>query len=92
MRWLEWLRDRKNRAAVSAAAGMLACILALGGTGGAKGIDSPGAEPPALCWWGSLYPGFCFSEKPEEIRKEEEKTGKTARPKPSFWLAQVLDW
>ena len=34
-------------------------------------------------WWGSLYPKFCFAEKPENTKE---------KVKISFWLAQVLDW
>lgn len=34
-------------------------------------------------WMGSLYPKFCFAEKPENTKE---------KVKISFWLAQVLDW
>ncbi len=91
---MEWFRDKKNRGLLSVAAGMLACIVVFGGTDTEQSILTYNREQnrAALGWWGSLYPQFCFSEKPEEVRREEEKTGETARAKPAFWLARALDW
>lgn len=90
---MNWFRDLKDRTLISIAAGMLACILAFGNMDTEKRSSFyPAQEWAVLGWWGSIYPGFCFSEKPEEMRKEEEKTGQIARPKLSFWLAQALDW
>ena len=40
--------------------------------------------PPLLSWWGTIYPQFCFMEKPEE------DTTKVAKPIFHFWFAETI--
>lgn len=83
---MNYLRDRKNRLAVSVLAAVLAAFLTVSAPG-------RGGEPRVLAWWGTLYPEFCFS-KGEELEEVEmdghEDQGR--RVKISFWLAKALNW
>lgn len=91
-RWIKkeklriWIRDRKNRAAAS----LLASLLAVSCMAGS-------IKPPACTeiqgWWGAIYPEFCFAQAKEESREQsQERDTEESRPKISFWLAKVLDW
>ena len=53
---MKWLKDKRQRLAVSLLAGFLAAALMAGGIGRPAGSGT-------LAWWGTIYPGFCFSEK-----------------------------
>lgn len=45
------------------------------------------AQPEiVMAWWGTMYPDFCFSEKPGSAYEKGKKV------KISFWLAKHLDW
>ena len=46
----DWLKKRKNRIILSAAAGIMAAALSAGG------FHLP--DTAAQAWWGSIYPGF----------------------------------
>lgn len=48
-------------------------------------VEKPHTEA-VMAWWGTMYPDFCFSEKPESAHKKGKKV------KISFWLAKHLDW
>lgn len=81
-----FIRDRKNRAAVSLLAGMLAvsCM---------AGSIKPSACTEILGWWGFIYPEFCFAQAKEGSRDQSQERGtKESSPEISFWLAKVLDW
>lgn len=84
---MKWLKYRKNKIAVSLAAGMAAMLLVSAvpesteAETGKNQLFLPGQESceNIYAWWGTMYPKFCFSRKQGEV-------------KISFWLAKVLDW
>lgn len=81
----DWLKKRKNRIILSAAAGIMAAVLSAGG------FRLP--DTAAQAWWGSIYPDFCFARplQTEEENKEKDQTAEN-KVKISFWLAKALDW
>lgn len=42
-------------------------------------------NPNILAWWGTIYPQFCFIDKPEATDKPAPK------PKLHFWLAETIE-
>lgn len=75
---MDYLKNRKKRLCVS----LMAALFLTGFTG----MAAP-KNVPALAWWGSMYPQFCFAEKEEENAQEKEQEVKI-----SFWLAKQLEW
>lgn len=41
------------------------------------------SEQQMLAWWGTLFPWFCFQEKPESQNTE------SGNPEIVFWLAEL---
>lgn len=81
---MKWLKDKRQRLAVSLLAGFLAAALMAGEIGRPAGSGT-------LAWWGTIYPGFCFSEK-KRVESAREEKDTVPKVKISFWLAQALDW
>ena len=75
---MDSLKNRKKRLGISLIAALFLTVVT--GTGVQKNI-------PALAWWGSMYPQFCFAENEEENTDEIEPEVKI-----SFWLAKQLEW
>lgn len=74
---MHYLKNRKYRLTISLAAALIAAAFFT--------ISPPRpATAPALAWWGTLYPKFCFSNKPESASASEVKI--------TFWLAKALNW
>lgn len=78
---MEKLREWKRKVIWSAVAGMLAAVLMLGS----------GEKPGLLCWWGTMYPRFCFAET-EPAEHSLEQSVPLPKLKISFWLAKAFDW
>ena len=91
----KWMRKRRNKAAAALAAALVvSCLVNTGarGTAPEKRIEMEEQHcfgereeaeqnvTPVYAWWGTLYPGFSFSER---------KEGKV---KISFWLAEAFKW
>lgn len=73
------LKNKKHRFYIALAAAGLAFFLAAAFP--AEHLPEPSAGTPALAWWGSIYPEFCFAEKPEE---------EGVKIKTSFWLVELI--
>lgn len=56
---MEWLKNKKNRLAVSLFAAMAAAVLVAGGI-------RDGAHTGVMAWWGTMYPEFCFAREEED--------------------------
>ena len=76
---MNYLKSKKNRFYIALTGATLTALLAAALP--EKHLPEPPAEAPVLAWWGSIYPEFCFAEKPEE------EGGKI---KTSFWLAELI--
>ena len=50
---MDFLKNRKKRICIS----LIAALFLTAGTG--AGVQK---NVPALAWWGSMYPQFCFAE------------------------------
>lgn len=79
------LKNKKHRAGAALAIALLASLLIESVP--ARSLNTPPAaedslyQSPVLAWWGTLYPGFCFSEKPEKGKKI----------KTVFWIVEFLE-
>lgn len=77
-------KKRQRRLVLSLAAGLVGAFLVNAVPERTEYTENIYREQAQItAWWGSLYPKFCFAEKPENIKE---------KVKISFWLAQVLDW
>lgn len=76
---MNYLKSKKHRFYIALVAAMLTALLAAALP--AERLSEPHAGTPALAWWGSMYPEFCFAEKPEE---------EGVKIKTSFWLAELI--
>lgn len=90
-----WLKNRRKRLLLSAAAGLLAVAVAGAPPIAAIKEKMSMSGVGVSAWWGTLYPKFCFSEGTDENAKDQKgdiagNTGKTL--KISFWLAKAMDW
>ena len=74
---MDFLKNRKKRLCIS----LIAALFLTAGTG--AGMKK---NVPALAWWGSMYPQFCFAEEEEDTDEKESEV------KISFWLAKQLEW
>lgn len=86
--FIKWIKKRTNRLLISIMIAFAAVFLAAGNPFSAR------LETPVTAWWGTMYPGFCFSEKPEEACFFEDSLNTASAPKRkiSFWLAKALNW
>lgn len=75
---MDYLKNRKKRICIS----LIAALFLTAGTG--AGVQK---NVPALAWWGSIYPQFCFAENEDGNADEKEPEVKI-----SFWLAKQLEW
>ena len=77
-------KKRQRRLVLSLAAGLVGASLVNAVPESTEYTENIYREQAQItAWWGSLYPKFCFAEKPENTKE---------KVKISFWLAQVLDW
>ena len=77
-------KKRQRRLVLSLAAGLVGAFLVNAVPERTEYTENIYREQAQItAWWGSLYPKFCFAEKPENTKE---------KVKISFWLAQVLDW
>ena len=77
-------KKRQRRLVLSLAAGLVGTFLVNAVPERTEYTENIYREQAQItAWWGSLYPKFCFAEKPENTKE---------KVKISFWLAQVLDW
>ena len=74
---MDFLKNRKKRLCIS----LIAALFLTAGTG--AGMKK---NVPALAWWGSMYPQFCFAEEEEDTDEKEPEV------KISFWLSKQLEW
>ena len=74
---MKWIQDWKRRGVLALAVSFMAAFL----------LNPCEAEkmPPALAWWGILYPRYCFSET-------ETNGNQGEKPELSLWVAEALDW
>ena len=85
---MDFFREKKHRVLISVLAAITAAgIISVLPCQGERKI-------PYMAWWGTLYPGFCFSEIPED---ETEKVSESGQEHPqevqirtSFWLAELI--
>ncbi|MDO4339456.1 MAG: hypothetical protein Q4C91_15430 [Eubacteriales bacterium] len=84
----KWIKNRINRIFISIIIALTAVFLAAGK------IPSASFGHPATAWWGTMYPGFCFSERPGKSSSpgKNSEGSEIAGRKISFWLAKALDW
>lgn len=68
------LKNKKNKLWISLAAAFFLTV-----------SSGRNLNAPALAWWGTMYPQFCFAEKSVEDTEGREV-------KISFWLAKHLEW
>lgn len=84
----KWIKNRINRFFISIIIALTAAFLMAGNT------YSAAFKHPVTAWWGTMYPGFCFSEQPgktSSLGKDSEESALPGR-KISFWLAKALNW
>ena len=94
---MNWLRKRRWRAVLAATAGMV-IVLSVSGTGETGKTVSVPVQYTA--WWGTLYPKFCFAQKPDEAKNEKDEAGKipgesgsgqsTMKIKKTFWIKRFF--
>ena len=91
----KWIRKRTCRAVLALAAAMV-LVLAVPGDSGKESYDMV----QYTAWWGTLYPKYCFSQKPQESGEEKaqsvsETNGEEENPvkwKTAFWMKRFFDY
>lgn len=79
-----WLKNKKHRAGAALALALMVMIimeaLPSGNICAAPAEKGYSCDSPVLAWWGTLYPGFCFSGETE----------KGDKMKTSLWFVEFL--
>lgn len=86
---MNFFGNKKHRICLSIAAAMAAT----GIIAAAPHMEKP--DVPLMAWWGTIYPGFCFSEVPQEETKEiaesELEHPDEVQFRTSFWVADFIE-